>query len=322
MMLCNPNEPTDGSSTGDTSSFAALTGHMYIFSTTGNTGGYSPGVFNLVDPPSGNGDAAVAAWLSQQTLGACSTAGTNPAQGQKTSATKNGINVRFDQPPSGNTTGFDVTPAPIVIDGINTYVQGNSCHTNSVTPTSPNFDPTNYSTTCTSSGSCPLPWDQSFTSVGGSGGSQIGAGVSTTDLQTYWTNQHNATLPTGVTTRYGAYQCELGVGPFNGVAGCPPTQLSNSNESASPACNVAGEIASEYNYTRRIISIAVVDCLYWGVQGNRVNDIPINTYADFFLTNSVPSSGPNNGNIYTEYVGKHNIGEFGGGLYRIVHLVR
>ena len=34
---------------------------------------------------------------------------------------------------------------------------------------------------------------------------------------------------------------------------------------------------------RRIVKVAVVDCLYWGVHGNAVNNIMINTYADFFI---------------------------------------
>jgi len=70
--------------------------------------------------------------------------------------------------------------------------------------------------------------------------------------------------------------------------------------------------------TRRIISVAVVDCAYWGVIGNRVNNIPINTYANFFVTNPTDQQG----NIYTEYVETHQINEKDSGLYRIVHLVK
>ena len=62
----------------------------------------------------------------------------------------------------------------------------------------------------------------------------------------------------------------------------------------------------------------IVDCAYWGVIRNRVNNIPINTYANFFVTNPTDQQG----NIYTEYVETHQINEKDSGLYRIVHLVK
>src|SRR5262249_30549122 len=124
MLLCNPSEPPSGG-TGDASSFTATRGQMFVFSAAGNTGGYSPGVFNLLDTPSGSGsDQAIGDYLSQQAASSCSTAGTSPAQGQKTSALRNGINVRFDQQPPGNSNGTDLTPARIKIDGL-TYSAGN-----------------------------------------------------------------------------------------------------------------------------------------------------------------------------------------------------
>jgi Flp pilus assembly protein TadG len=316
MMLCNPSEPLTGS-TGDTSSFNPTAGQMFVFSTTGNTGGYSPGVFNLLDDPSGSGsDAAIEKFLSQQYGSVCFTQGTSPAQGQKTSATDNGINVRFDEQPNGNVNGVDLTPAPIVIDGISTTKQGNSCHVTSALPTTPPFDPTQYSTTCNSTGSCPLPRDPpaSFISVGGSGGSQIGGGVASSDLQTYWANHHPGTLPAGVTTRWQLYQLEVA---GTGNAG---TWLTDALEPHAPQCLSTG--GPEFIAQRRILHVAVVDCLYWGVTGNKVNNIPINTYADFFLTESTPTSGPTNGNIYTEYVSKQQINAPGSLLHRIVQLVR
>src|SRR5262249_39229399 len=99
MLLFNPSE-TVGGGAGNASSFNPTRGQMFVFSTTGNTGGFSPGVFSLLDTPSGSGsDPDIARFLSQQTTGSCGTQGTSPAQGQKTNATINGINVRFDQTP-------------------------------------------------------------------------------------------------------------------------------------------------------------------------------------------------------------------------------
>ena len=66
MMLCNPSEPPTGS-TGDTSTFNPPVGTQFIFSVEGNTGGYSPGVFNLLDTPQGSGsDVEIKKFLSQQ----------------------------------------------------------------------------------------------------------------------------------------------------------------------------------------------------------------------------------------------------------------
>src|SRR5262249_9998512 len=86
MLLCNPFEP-QGGGTGDASTFNPTRGQMFVFSTTGNTGGFSPGVFNLLDTPDGDGsDQAIKKFLSQQFAApACVTGGgASPAQGQKT----------------------------------------------------------------------------------------------------------------------------------------------------------------------------------------------------------------------------------------------
>jgi Flp pilus assembly protein TadG len=195
MMLCNPSEPlTD--STGDTSNFNPTPGTMFVFSTTGNSR-FSPGVFNLLqDVNQDNSDPAVENLLAQQSAKFCSTAGTSPAQGQKTNATQIGINVRFDQQPRGNVTGLDQMPAPIKIDGYVPKNGKNFCNGNLV-----NATPTPYSNCATDHTiSCPLPRDQSFTSVGGSGGSQIGGGPAPADLQAYWSNHHPGILTAGVNT--------------------------------------------------------------------------------------------------------------------------
>jgi hypothetical protein len=308
MMLCNPSEPLSNSN-GDTSSFNPTKGQQFIFSTTGNTGGYSPGVFNLLDTPEGDGsDAAIKIFLSKQTPTVCFTAGTNPAQGQKTNATNVGINVRFDQQPNGNTSGLDLTPAPITIDGkanpVNRQGNRNCNQLNDV-----------------SGLSFPMPPDPPpFQSVGGSGGSQIGPGVALADLQAYWSNHHPIAtfpFPAGATTRWEIYQAEVA------LANNPSAWLTDGVEPHGPVCAPAStEVPPEFVAERRILHVAVVDCLYWGVRGNSVNDITINTYADFFVTNPTPQSGPNAGQIYTEFVQKHQVNTTNSKLHRIVQLVR
>jgi Flp pilus assembly protein TadG len=310
MMVCNPFESLTAS-TGDTSNFNPSPGTMFVFSTTGNTGDFSPGAFNLLqDANQDDSDPAVEKLLAQQNAELCSTAGVSPVRGQKTNATQIGINVRFDQQPNGNVTGLDQTPAPIKIDG---YVPRNS--TNFCNGNLSNVTSTPYSNCATNQAvSCALPRDQSFTSVGGSGGIQIGSGVTRSDLEAYWSNHHPGTLPGGATTRWQVYQLEVA---GRGDAG---TWLTDQVEPHGPQCAPDGVLPG--TASRRVIPVAVVDCRYWGVQGNSINNLRIGTYADFFLTEATPMSGITKGNIYTEFITMHRADEAGGGLHNIVRLVR
>ena len=132
-----------------------------------------------------------------------------------------------------------------------------------------------------------------------------------TDLQAYWSNHHPGPLPEGMTTRWQIYQLEVAE---TGNAGIWNTDAA---EPHGPVCAPAStEVAPEFVADRRLIKVAVVDCLYWGVHGNAVNNIPLTTYADFFLIR------PSDGNIYTEYVGKNQINGANSLLRLIVQLVR
>jgi Putative Flp pilus-assembly TadE/G-like len=308
LLLCNPSEPIDGSSTGDASSFSAQAGWMFHFKLKGGAGPYSPGDFNLLDPPGTNNPSASALedYLAQVNLGGCNSSGASPAPGQKTNPIANGINVRFDQP---NGSGDASTSAPIVIDGLSPTGAGNSCKKPGlVTPT--NFDPTNYSATCNaatpSDVSCPLPRDRSLTAVGSSG---IGQGPNLTDLQAYWQNHHSGSLT--VATRYEIYKQEAS-NPADFTA------ASNTAEPHGPQCSDTTGDAS-----RRVISAAIIDCSYWGVKGSSVENIPILKYGDFFITEPSPTgAGSDSGTIYTEFIGAHNVNQNGSGIHKTVQLVR
>jgi Flp pilus assembly protein TadG len=311
MMVCNPFESLTAS-TGDTSNFNPRPGTMFVFSTTGNAGDFSPGVFSLLqDANQDDSDRAVEKLLAQQNADLCSPAGViSPVRGQKTDATRIGINVRFDQQPNGSVIGLDQTPAPIKIDGYFPRNSTNLCNGDLI-----NATPAPYSNCATDQTvSCALPRDQSFTSVGGSGGIQIGSGVARTDLQAYWSNHHPGTLPAGVTTRWQVYQLEAA------GRGDAATWSTDAVEPHGPQCAPAGVLPG--TASRRVISVAVVDCLYWGVQGNSINNIRVGTYADFFLTEATPMSGLNKGNIYTEFITTHQADDPSGGFHSFVRLVR
>jgi hypothetical protein len=91
-------------------------------------------------------------------------------------------------------------------------------------------------------------------------------------------------------------------------------------EPHGPQCAPAGVLPG--TASRRVISVAVVDCLYWGVQGNSINNIRVGTYADFFLTEATPMTGLNKGNIYTEFITTHQADDPSGGFHSFVRLVR
>jgi hypothetical protein len=190
---------------------------------------------------------------------------------------------------------LDQTPGPVKIDGFApTGGHGASCN-----------NPSDVSAT-----SLPLP-SGTFNSPIGSTSTTSGP-PSNASLSAYWTNHHPGTLPAGITTRWQLYQQEVA---GTGNAGI---WLTDGTEQHAPTCAPASaRTGPEFVATRRIMSVAVVDCQFWNVHGNAVNDIPINTYLDYFLTQA------SDGNIYAEYVGEHSLAAGNAtGLHLIVQLVR
>ena len=313
MMLCNPNEPLRDS-TGDTSNFTPVPGTMFVFSTNEDIGEFRPGVFSLVrSETQDNSDQAIAELVAEQYPGYCNTAGFTPVQGPKTYPAEIGINVRFDQPPSGSVAGLDETPAPVKINGYIPRNGGNFCDARLVSVT-----PAPYSSCATDHTiSCALPRDRSFITVGGT---QIGAcspcGADPADLQAYWSNHHPGTLPAAANTRYDIYQLEVSETQNAG------SWLTEAVEPHAPQCASASTKSStEFSASRRVVPVAIVDCLYWGVRRNAPY-VRINSYADFFVTEATPTSGVNRGNIYTEFIKTHRFDEGDSGLHSIVRLVR
>jgi hypothetical protein len=68
--------------------------------------------------------------------------------------------------------------------------------------------------------------------------------------------------------------------------------------------------------------VAVIDCVYWGIHGNSVNNIRLNKYADFFITEPVPAGGTEGGNIYAEFIASFVASQQGSKLHTVVRLVR
>ena len=269
------------------------------------------GDWGIIDLPSWAADQTQL--LSALTTNTCTPNATvhqHPGNGSS-NAIINGINVLFDQPVTSGTTD-EQTSAPNVIDGYKTTGCGNV----SKTPTGfvqTDSNPATYDSSCNASpatGSCPLPHDRNI------GTSNPGSGVTTADLQAYWKNHHGtSTLPTGVNTRYAAYQCELGVGSFAGVSGCSPTWSTDSFENHAPSCS-----AHTGDYTRRILHMAIYDGTC--PSGNSGPNLSFSRYADFFVTEQA-TKVTGKPAIYTELIAVYSANANQNSiLRRIVQLVR
>jgi Flp pilus assembly protein TadG len=336
LMLCNPYEPSD---------FHATPGQLFHFKQKGNTGGFSPGDFGLLDPPGVNSSGAktIRNLLSKQSPNFCYVNEVSPRPGQIAGDVADAINVRFDLIPNGNTNGLDQTPAPNVIKGIMTDPSNpldackNSKYDKDQWPSPPSpastIPPNVLPNGTPNTAQPPLATDMTPTppvSI-----LDIGNTMDSVAANAYWNYHHGANWPTvGGTpiTRFQAYCQELG----NDCQGStPPTWAANS-EPKAPQCSPA----SAGDYKRRLISVAVINCQVQQVQGNQATNVRSNEYAVFFLTSPSPTSQPGplnnylgsatNGDILAEFVetitpagcAANPTNPFCNGLHQVVELYR
>lgn len=209
-------------------------------------------------------------------------------------AASDALNVRFDlyEGSAASMNSASYPPAVNVRKGY--YAQGNACNQTAYQcPTSKKGGP-----------SCPknLP----FAGLGSDSattrtlcGGAVGNGL--WDVEGYWTTNHSSSgraRPASWTnasppSRYEVYQYEIAEGYVNdpslGEAGKSP-------EKGAPACNGPGLA----NPDRRIMYGAVVNCLANADKFNGSAELPVETFAKFFLTRPVDKSS---NDIYGELVG-------------------
>ncbi len=294
LMLCNPNEPKK---------FTATAGRLFGFTPVG--GGdqqLSPGDFSLLDPSgaANSGSTAIRNLLSQQTPNFCYVDNVSPRPELPAQTAADGINVRFDMRPQGNNqlSGLDQTPAPNVIKGL---LPGNDCNWNN----SPQI------------ANAQLPGD---TDMVRNGNLITGSTMDMDAANTYWRYHHGADWPASIRTRYAAYLLE------RGITGPPPPWVPRT-EAAAPQCAPASVLNSRDD-TRRIISVAIVNCRANDIKADSVASVRSNVYADFFLTVpvysgsiSVPHDYQSNV-IYAEFVRMITPQTDHGKLHHIVQLYR
>src|SRR5262249_38097735 len=153
----------------------------------------------------------------------------------------------------------------------------------------------------------PLPMDtpmQTLAGVSAQFGSSTGATMTTADMNAYWQQHHGTDWPAGITTRYAAYQLEQGIG------GAAPAWQGEQN---APYCTPTTPVGPS---TRRVISVAIVNCLANNVQGNTNTSLLGTQYADFFVTKPADST------IYLEFVRFLTPTTNGSQLHHVVQLDR
>ena len=300
MMLCNPMEPNP---------FNATKGVMFHLKPKQGGNEFAPGDFGLVDPPgyTAVGADAIRDLLSQQYPNFCYANEVNPRPGHATNKVADGINIRFNQVPTGNTSGMDLTPAPVVLDG--------------KAPTNPNNANQCSNPDTWAGGGLKLPRDPVLTPVGGAA---IGTGPAQADLDAYWQSHYGSNWPADLNVaprRYAGYMREQGLN-LDGTPGIAAPPIVFGTEPKGPTCNLATPPGGP---ARRVLTVSIVDCQYWAVAGNSVNNIWTPKYAEFFITEpSPPPSDPQNGSVYAEFLGIKPMGSgnCGGTVCQIVRLVR
>jgi hypothetical protein len=166
-----------------------------------------------------------------------------------------------------------------------------------------------------------MPQDTSSTTYGNL---LLGNGtIDMTAANNYWNYHYGENWPNDLTTggqanRYLAYRRELGL---DGQAA--PTPLPGT-ESSAPSCATP---TSETVASRRIISVAVVNCLANNIRGNSVANVRSNAYSNFFITQpSIDYSSPsfnNNGEVWGEFVEMITPSSGGNGkLHQVIQLYR
>jgi hypothetical protein len=271
----------------------------------GDGNSFAPGDFGLVDPPNVNSSGAktIRNLLSSQSPKFCFVNGVSPRTGEAVQKVSDGINVRFDMPVNGDTTGLDTAPALNVIKGL----FHDKCNGN------PKYDP---------AGTVPLPLDGGTRQV--IGNMELGGGsLDLTAANAYWTNHYGSNWPAdlqavGQANRYLAYRRELGLDGQTAPNPLPST------ENRAPVCQAP---TAESTAERRIVSVAIIDCSASGVRGNSNPPITSVSYANFFLFRPSWDYVKNNassGDVWGEFLEVITVDNAGSGgkLHQIVQLYR
>lgn len=308
VFICNPYETSGMTDPAATSALRtaladAATRRRSLRMDSSQT---TPGHFGFLVPPDGcNGASCLELWIARSQPNACfSRAGVDLNTGKMTSV-KDGFNVRFDlyrgnlsklntdstYAPSVNVRKSYLPPVPKGKSAVDWCNAAPSLNNTLATYNKAVSDPVVRG----------LPHD-------GMIGTWNGICASGTCLQgdgnwncaEYWTTNHTASAPTGCTatnptiSRYEVYRYEIDnnlVADFSGNrsanTGVSPA---GNGESGTPYCAGSGVDTSTGGADRRVIKVAVVNCLAQSgsiTGGSTANNIPVAGFAKFFLTQPI-----------------------------------
>jgi hypothetical protein len=316
LMMCNPLEP-DGQDfyqafTGGTLVKRGMEFHMKVkgSATPGGDGNsWAPGDFGLLDPPGLNSSGAnlIRNLLSSQTPEFCYANNVSPRTGQAVQKVSDGLNVRFDMPVNGNQTGLDTTTAPNIIRGLYQQNCGSNPKYNCTTTFS---GPGSSCSPLPPNATVPMPEDANLTIVGnmfkGDGTLNFADdGLATKTPYSpndYWNRHYGANWPSdlraaGQANRYLAYRRELGLD--GQTAPTPVAPPGGVVEPRDPVCNVPPTSDPE----RRIINVAIVNCIEQDVHGNSNITVRPTAYAKMFLFRpswNYSTMNANSGDVFGE----------------------
>jgi len=320
VFICNPWEGTGTSLSAALADRAQRQRQLKIL----NDGTIGPGHFGWLVPPDGDASASnLRDWISRTKPKTCySTTGVDLNTGAKESALE-GLNVRFDIG-----TSMDHDPDTNVRKGYVAPSSGSNWCNSSIDNNAavPALDSTR---------SMALPQDTSFSNLVGSG--KWGNGE--WDCGTYWDFNHSesktthyprpavqangspgicGTSTTTTLSRYDIYAYENIKDLSKGGRGDwsrgkkppenynnPPSATYNNDmgESGKPLCAGVKGVAN-----RRLLYVAVINCTAnaaaMAAGGSNATNIPVEGYAKFFMTETVPTTGGASGRTLTgEFTG-------------------
>ncbi len=319
LAICNPYENPGGG--GD---FTPVVGQQILLKTKGSGASWAPGNFGLLQMQSDaggnlcNGAPGSAAFIRcvlslQNPNTRCISTRVSTAPGEKNTI-HNGLNVRFDiyDPPLSRNDP-NTPPSANVAKG--KYFNGNQCQTNKLQE-HPEGDAAHTEA---------LPRDPCFatdTCAGASGDPRFGDGISSAELTAYWQANHGqATLPLDFngTTRYDLYRYEIDKPDMTDKSGITGGN-GDKGENGAPTCSAATPVNNPIR-DRRVLIVAVMNCIEHGVAGNSP-DVPVIDFMEVFLTEPIGAEASNEDDIWGEVQGVVNPGADDGVLHEFPVLYR
>lgn len=333
LMICNPGEAN-----GNTGApFLFVPGQLIKMKQGGGSSAWRPGNFGFLDPPQGNqGTSNLVEAIANVDPEGCYSTYVDTRTGSASNPTANAFNVRFDMwenPGFGGNAKNNSAyrPAPNVTKG--KYKSGNSYVDYTGSPPAGRGFPKH---SCFSAGNCD--------SLGPSFHERFAPppAANLSDQQSfwsdYWTTNHPAenfsTLYNngdidpdgdGVVTRKEVYDWENGSSiPTGDTDGDGDV---DSDDETTPS-SATGENGRPMEYggamppdpNRRVIYVAVVNCIADGPLNGNSEDVPVLVYAKMFLTH--PAESGSDQEIYAEIMGVLDPGADGSVLHDIVQLYR